>query len=590
MQKPVVRIREFLREKKLNGILIPRSDPHKSEYIARPYEVIKWISGFSGSAGTLFISLNDAFLWTDSRYFIQAEKELKSSGISLKKLKTPYAPEFIEWIAENMPSGAQIGINPELFTVSEIRDYKKSLNYKHIELIKVGKWEEDIWTDRPELPVQPVHEIELKYCGYSRKQKKQHIEKFLTDNNLDYQLMTSLDDIAWILNLRGKDIDYNPLFYAYLLISDNGSVLFTDSAKISDEISKKLQDDMIQIKPYHDIQKYFTDLSGNKKLAIDPKTTNFELYGVLSQNVSVIEKDSPVQVEKSIKNDVEILSLKRALVRECVSLVKLLFWLQNSQGKERISEMKVMDKLTEIRKKDVHYIGDSFLTISAFREHGAIVHYAASPDTDKPLNGDGLFLLDTGAHYKDGTTDITRTICLGTPTVQEMKDYTLVLKGHISLARAIFPEGTKGYQLDTLARKFLWEQEMNYGHGTGHGIGFYLNVHEGPQSISPRPVSVSIKPGMLISNEPGLYREGQHGIRIENMVLCREYGKTEFGTFFCFETVSIAPFDKKLINKKMLDNEEIRWINEYHKVVYERLSPHLPPEIKLWLKQQTDTL
>ncbi|SMO36853.1 Xaa-Pro aminopeptidase [Saccharicrinis carchari] len=574
----------------IDAYIIPSSDPHMSEYTAGHWKSREYISGFSGSAGTVVILADEAGLWTDSRYYLQAENELAESGITLFKAAEPDTPDYADWIAERLNPGSTLAFDGEVFSIEDAR--KLSRKYKHygIGINPSLNLLDDIWIDRPPIPDNSIFVHDKKYAGADRNEKIEDIRKKMRRQDASHYLITALDEIAWTLNLRGSDVSYNPVFHAYLIISLDGVYLFIDTFKITTDIGKELARDDISVHLYTDIFNWINDMPHESGLLYDPSTTNAKISAQIPSEVIRIEKASIVKDLKGVKNPTEQNGFKSAMLKDGVAMVKFLYWLQQNVPSGVVSELSAAKQLKKFRAENENYKGESFAPISSFGAHGAIVHYNVSKQNDIPLTSDNFYLIDSGGQYLEGTTDITRTIHLGRPSEKQREDFTLVLKGHIALASTCFPEGTRGVHLDTLARKPLWSKGLNYGHGTGHGVGCFLNVHEGPQDIRPRDNGVALKIGMITSNEPGLYRAGEYGIRIENLLLVSESHSTEFGDFFKFQTLTLCPIDLKAIESSLLTYEEKKWLNNYHRSVFEKLSPLLSTELKDWLKEQTKAI
>jgi Xaa-Pro aminopeptidase len=581
-------LRKLMQEKGFSAYIIPSTDPHQSEYCPDYWKTREWFSGFTGSAGTIVITADFAGLWTDARYFIQAEEQLKDSGIELVKLKIPHTPEYLDWLADILPENSTVGINGEVFAQSLVNQMKKRFAGKSIFINCSRDLPGQIWKDRPAMSQNHVYEHETKYAGKTRRKKIELVQQEMTESGNDYQLLTSLDDIAWTFNLRGSDVDYNPVFVAYALISRESAVLFIDEAKLFNDLREKLISDGIAIKPYEAVTEHLSRLGLEENIRYSSSKISHHVFlGIPAHCVKTDDLSIPT-VLKACKDETEIKLIRNALIRDGVALVKFFVWLEENLDRSEITEVTVDEVLTDIRSKQPGYIGNSFPTIAGYKDHGAIIHYSATPESAYTLKREGILLLDSGAQYVDGTTDITRTISLGKPTEEQITDYTLVLKGLIKLSMAYFPEGTKGFHLDALARFPLWQHGKNYGHGTGHGIGYFLNVHEGPQGISPNPaVSFPLKSGMLQSNEPGFYNPGKYGIRLENLILVIPHIETEYGIFLQFETLTLFPFDIKLIDLDILTDEEKGWLNRYHKKVFQNLSPKLTKEENQWLLEKT---
>jgi Xaa-Pro aminopeptidase len=587
-QAILAEVRRQMKRKGIDAIIVPSSDPHQSEYVAKHWETRSWVSGFTGSAGTVVITLKHAGLWTDSRYFIQAEEELKGGPFTFHKLKVPHTPEHLTWISQNLKKGSTIAVDGDLFSVHQMSNMQRFFKSKNIK-IKTGiRMLYDTWRDRPSLPKNPIFELKLKYAGVSRKHKIAQICDFILAEKSEYCLVSTLDDIAWTLNLRGDDVESNPVFIGFLLVGLKKSYLFVDSSKISSTIAKKLRADHVHIKEYKEISAFLKKISIKSKIMYDPAYTSISLSKSISKS-NTIHAATPSTHLKAIKNETEIAGIRQAMIKDGVALTKLYMWLEANVEKQKIDEVEVADTLAGFRKEQTEYHGESFGAIVGYQGNGAIVHYSAKRPSCATLKPKGVLLLDSGGQYHCGTTDITRTITFSKPSKALKQDYTAVLKGHIALAACIYPKGTRGNQLDLLARKALWANHKNYGHGTGHGVGHFLNVHEGPQSISPAATgkaAVPLVPGMLTSNEPGFYKSGAYGIRIENLVLTVEVANNEFDTFYGFETLTLFPIDTQMIAFDQLTKEEVTWLNNYHKKVYKTVSPALNTKEKKWLKEK----
>ncbi|MBP7485909.1 MAG: aminopeptidase P family protein [Parabacteroides sp.] len=591
IQQRISALREAMKHYNMGAYIIPSSDPHLSEYPADCWKSRQWISGFTGSAGTVVITADKAGLWTDSRYFLQAAKELEGSGIELYKMGLPETPGLPAFILRNLQENETVGLDGQTYSVADAEELNLVLKKKKITLDVSRDLIHEIWIDRPAIPGGMLFELPVEYSGKSTSDKLEAINTKLHEAGADGLVLCALDEIAWTFNIRGNDVEYNPVVVSYAFISEEETVLFILPGKITHEMSKNLQAEGVTLADYSKITSYLAKLKDKTRLYIDPKKTNFALYNALPFSCEVIEGVSPVAMLKSIKNEKEIEGFSNAMVRDGVALTRFFIWMEKSlSAGKTLTEISISEKLAEFRNKQALYVSESFETIAGYKGHGAIVHYGATPESNATLAQEGLLLIDSGAQYFDGTTDITRTIALGEPTEAMMKDFTRVLKGHISLAKCKFPQGTRGSQLDILARKALWDNGINYMHGTGHGIGHFLNVHEGPQSIRMEENPVALQPGMVISNEPGVYRTDEYGIRIENLILVREDSETEFGKFYSFETLTLCPIDRKLIITSQLSARERAWLNKYHQRVYEKLSPFLFEEEKEWLKNKTAEL
>ena len=590
IQDRLALLREKMKALGLAAYIVPGTDPHQSEYVAPHWKGRDWISGFDGSAGTVVVTADFAGLWTDFRYFIQAVDQLAGSTVSLQKQVTQGAPEHIDWLVDHLSSGDKVGIDGKLFSVASVEQMKKNFATKGIELVIGGDLFKDIWADRPFIPGAPIYDHSLVYAGISRTGKLKLIREQMAEKEADFHLLTALDDIAWTFNLRGSDVDYNPVAICYAIIGKENAYLFIDNAKVPDPFEKELINDGLTLKPYEDIDDALQALPHGSSILIDPGKTSQWLFESIEETC-IIRKSSTLPMGlKALKNETEIAHARTTMVKDGVAMVKFLKWVEETVGKGEISEVSAAKQLFEFRSEQENFIGESFGTIAGYKGDGAIVHYRATEATDVALQPEGLFLVDSGGQYLDGTTDITRTITLGSPTQEEIADFTLVLKGHIALNTAVFPEGTSGGQLDVLARNAMWAQAIDYGHGTGHGVGFFLNVHEPPQRIGQgRSASLNtpMQVGMITSNEPGIYREGKHGIRIENLILTVPHVENDFGTFLKFENLTWCPIDTRLIDVEMLTKAERTWFNEYHETVFEKLSPYLDEETSLWLRGKT---
>lgn len=580
-------LRNFMRKYKLSAFIIPSTDPHAGEYVPQHWEARKWISGFTGSAGTVVITLDQAGLWTDSRYFLQAAEQLADTGITLFKDKLPETPSIVEWLGSVLAEGDNVGIDGWVNNYQEVRELRKNLEKKLLSLTAVPDPFKELWTDRPPLPKKEVFIHELSYAGMCCKDKTAQILEAAHNNGCTGILISALDEIAWTLNLRGNDVHCNPVFVSYLLISDEGNTLYIIEEKLPSEVRQYLAENGIKVKPYRQIERDLKDFIGKLQLSTN---INAAIYEMLYKNDAAITLPSPVLLLKAVKNTTEIEGFHRAMERDGVAMVKFLRWLKAAVPTGNETELSIDKKLYEFRAGQAHFKGISFDTIAGYKEHGAIVHYEATPETDVPLKPEGMLLLDSGAQYLDGTTDITRTIVLGPLTKEEKTDYTLVLKGFIQLSMAQFPHGTCGTQLDALARLPMWKAGINYLHGTGHGVGCFLNVHEGPHQFRMNHMPALLVPGMTVTNEPGIYKAGRHGIRTENTMLIVPSQETEFGTYYKFEPLTLCPIDKEGILTEMLSDEEINWFNQYHETVYNRLSPKLNQEECDWLKEATSPL
>ena len=595
IKKRINSLRNLMKQYAISAYLIPGTDPHQNEYIPDIWKRLEWISGFTGSNGNFVITKDKAALWTDYRYKLQAEEELAGTEIIIFISGVPDTPTINEWLFKEFSNGTIIGIDPRLFTLDEVTDLKNRLKHKKIEIKCIEKNLVDlIWKNKPDFPDSPITLHPISYCGVSFEEKLSWVRERMMEEECDLHIITSLDSIAWLFNIRGSDIPYNPVIISYALITYTQAYLFIKHRNIPKSI-KDLFYGKVKLLNYNDFDKELKDfIKNHNRIWVDAKRTNFYITSLIEPFCELFFKESPIIGLKAIKNKTEISCLKKTHLQDGIAMVRFLCWLESQINQNRrVTELSAADKLESIRQDNENYIGLSFKTISAFAEHGAIVHYSCSNDSDIPLKQPGIFLIDSGAQYLDGTTDITRTIALGTPTFEQKKMFTLVLKGHIGLAITSFPAGTKGIQLDTIARKPLWDKGLDYGHGTGHGIGFYLNVHEGPQAISQtKGVFTNLEPGMVCSIEPGFYKTGEYGIRIENICLItedREFSTSE-NKFYKFVTFTLCPIDRNLIEKKLLTQIELDFLNSYHKIVRSRISPYLDEDELKWLIKATEII
>lgn len=593
VNQKIAAIRELLKQFELDACMIPSTDPHMGEYVPDHWAERTWISGFTGSAGTVVITNEFAGLWTDSRYFVQAELELENSEMQLVKLNIPHTPEYVDWIGQNLPNGARVCINGKMVSMASVRHMNQKFAAKNIQLITLIDLIDKLWTNRPALPSTPVMDHAIAFSGKSRADKILDVRILMKESGSTHCLVSTLDEIAWLTNLRGQDVLFNPLFVSYLLIDPFGTSLYMNSDKISPTLQKTLETEGIQLKAYDQIFQDLEKLPQESRLSLDPGKTNQALANAIAPQVEIVEELGLVTRLKSIKNPIEIAGLRQVMVKDGAAWVKFLFWLSQNIGKVKITELTAAQKLDSFRAQMQNYQGASFHPISSYGPHGSIVHYAVSEESALELNKEGIYLCDTGGHYLDGTTDTTRTITLGKTTEQQKIDFTLALKGTLGVSMLRFPKGTKGYQMDILARKALWDYGMNFGHGTGHGVGFFLNVHEGPQTIgtgASGDLNTTFVPGMVTTVEPAIYRPGSYGMRTENMTLCIPDRETDFGSFYRFETLTLVPIDLKLLKVSLLDKSEIEWINAYHQRIRIELKDHLTREEKDWLLETTQDI
>lgn len=579
-------LREVMKGENIDYYIIPSSDAHQSEYVAEYFKGREFISGFTGSAGTLLVGRKEAYLWTDGRYFIQADKELNGSGISLMKIRTPGYPTIEEWIRSNIKANETLGFDGKVFSVKEYEGYLNIAKEIGFNINMGNDLLDNIWTDRPELPQDKIFIHDEKYAGKSSSEKLKEVRRNMESKNGDFYILSSLDDIAWLCNIRGNDIKFNPVALAYVVVGKDYAKLYINNNKLDDITKNKLYNEGFIIKEYDEIEEDVKLLNG--AVILDEVRLNAKVFTALNDKVKLIRETNITTNLKAIKNEVEIANWEISQVRDGVAMVKFIKWLKENIGKEKITEISASNKLRDFRAEGENYKGDSFGTIAGYKEHAAMMHYSATEASDYELKPEGMFLLDSGAQYLDGTTDITRTFILGPITEEEKRDYTLVLQGHIALSTARFLRGSTGLNLDVLARKPLWDYGIDYKCGTGHGLGFFLNVHEGPQAIRPMGNSTELEPGMVITNEPGVYKEGRYGIRTENTIIVeKDLVSEEFGEFYKFRTISYCPIDLEGVNVEMLSSQEKTWLNDYHKMVFEKLSPYLNEEEKEFLKHET---
>ena len=582
-------LREVMREEHLAAFIFPSTDPHQGEYIPSHWESRKWISGFDGSAGTAVVTMERAALWTDSRYFIAAEEQLRDTEFVLMKERISGTPTVTEWLSEvlqNESVSTELGIDGMCCSASMVGELIDNMRKNGGFTVRTNfDPMQRIWEDRPSIPANAVEIQPIEYAGEAIQDKMARVRRALRDVHADGMLISTLDDIAWVLNLRGSDVHCNPVFVSYLLIASDKATLFVNEQKLPAEVKGYLSQAGVSIAPYDSIQKGLRDYF-EYNILLDPDETSYTLMNAVDKK-RIIRQKSPIPSMKAVKNESEIKGFHSAMMRDGIAMTQFLYWLDTHIGKEPVTELTVSEKLYQLRSKQPLFRDISFDTIAAYQEHGAIVHYEPTTDSDVKLKPEGLLLVDSGGQYQDGTTDITRTIALGSVTEEQKQVYTLVLKGHIQLEILKFPVGVSGTQLDALARKDLWAAGMNFLHGTGHGVGSYLNVHEGPHQIRMEYRPEPLRAGMTVTDEPGIYLEGRFGVRTENTLLIVPYMKTEFGEFLQFESLTLCPIDLRPVVVEMLTKEERQWLNDYHRRVYDVLSPYLNNEEKVWLANAT---
>ena len=575
-------LREVMKREHLAAFIFPSTDPHQGEYVPDHWKGREFISGFNGSAGTAVVTLTSAALWTDSRYFIAAEEQLRGTEFQLMKLKMPGTPTIADWIGKECGAGTEVAVDGMVNSASFVKELIADLRQQGGITLRTNLDPlAQIWKDRPAIPENTVEIYPMKYAGDSCREKIARIRKGLREKHADGMLMSALDDIAWTLNLRGTDVHCNPVFVSYLLISSHDVTLYINKVKLTPEVEAYLKAEGVGVAAYEDVAKGLKDYF-EYNILLDPDEVNYTLYKQVSREI--VEAESPVKRMKTIKNPTEIAGFRSAMLKDGIAMVKFLRWLKPAVEAGGQTEITVSDKLESLRAEQPLYRDISFDTIAGYQAHGAIVHYEATPDTDVPLKPEGFLLLDSGAQYLDGTTDITRTIALGPLTEEQKRVYTLVLKGHIQIELCKFPSGASGTQLDILARQALWREGLNFMHGTGHGVGTYLNAHEGPHQIRMEYKPAPFVAGMTVTDEPGIYLEGKFGVRIENTLLVTPYKETQFGQFLQFESLTLCPIDTTPIIRELLLDEEIAWLNQYHQHVLATLSPHLDDEETEWLK------
>lgn len=586
----IAALRGLMKKAGVAAVIIPQADPHLSEYLASHWQARRWFSGFGGSAGDLVVTATDARLWTDSRYFLQAAAQLEGSGIELMKDGLAETPSIADWLAANLHKGDKVGVDGLRFSAPALGDLAATLAAKGVGLDCHFDAVAPLWNDRPALPDSKIYVHDLVYAGERAADKIGRILAFAADHGAASTFISALDEIAWTLNIRCDDVRHTPVATAYLYLSADARILFVDSAKLSDDVRAYLAAEGVETAAYGEAPAFLAALPASATVLVEPSHTSGAVMDILGTR-AVAVKFSPAAQFKACKNEVQLDGVRKAMTRDGVALVHSFMEIERrlTDGTPT-TELDVAEILRRYRSAGENWRDESFGTIAGYGPHGAIVHYEADEESSSTLRPEGLLLVDSGAQYLDGTTDITRTVALGTPTAMEKADFTLVMKGHIALATMMFPDDTRGAQLDAIARQFLWRNGLSYLHGTGHGVGHFLGVHEGPQSIRLNYVDYPLRPGMITSNEPGLYRSGVHGIRCENLVLTHEVLRNEFGTFLAFETLTMFPFDRKLFDLDIMSADEIAWVDSYHATVRERLTPYLDAAAAAWLADRTRPL
>jgi len=594
----IAQLRQVMLDQKLDACIIPSSDPHLSEYLPEYWQARQWLSGFTGSVGTLVVTADFAGLWVDSRYWAQAETQLAGSCVQLMKLAFASTPSHIEWLATTLKPGQTVGVNGQVLGLSAFRALFAAFQSKGLFLDILTDPVASIWEDRPSLPREPIVAHVAPYACVSRTQKLEAMRRVMKEKGADVHLICTLDDLAWLFNARGSDVSYNPVFMGYALVGVDYATLFVGEGAVSDDLKAELAADQIDVEPYELITEALGSLALDQTLLIDPARVTCGVFRDMDPAVPRIEGINPTVFMKSRKTDAELEHVREAMVRDGAALCEFFAWfervMRGGEGERAtVTELTIDEQITAARARQEGFVCPSFATIAGFNANGAMPHYRATESSHSIIEGDGLLLIDSGGQYIGGTTDITRMVAVGTPNADQKVDCTLVLKGMIALSRASFPRGTLSPMLDAIARAPIWQAGVEYGHGTGHGVGYFLNVHEGPQVISYRAspaAHMAMEPGMITSNEPGIYRDGRWGVRIENLVANRSWINSEFGEFLCFETLTLCPIDTRCLDVSLLSSEDIGWLNDYHQTVYKRLSPRLSGEALHWLETATQPL
>ena len=592
IKQRIEKIRDLMKEKNIYAYIVPSSDYHQSEYVGEYFKAREFMSGFTGSAGTLIVSMDEVGLWTDGRYFIQAEQELKHSGIKLFKMGEEGVPTIEEYLLEKLPKNSTLGFDGRVMSVKEGQNLANKLAFKGINIEYKYDLVNDIWQDRCSLPTEKAFLLDIEYSGESFSHKLSRIRQAMKEKKATTHILASLDDIAWLFNIRGRDVKSNPVVLSYAVICTNSVYLFIDKNKIGEDIKHELSKEDVQIKGYDEVYEFIKNIDEDEVVLIDTSKVNYAIYNSIPSNVRKIEERNPSILFKSIKNEIELKNIRNSHIKDGVAFTKFMYWLKNNIGKIDITEISATQKLEDLRREQDKFIEPSFSTIAAYKDHAAMMHYSATEESNYKLEPRDLFLVDSGGQYFDGTTDITRTIALGPILENVRRDFTNVVRGMIRLSKAKFLYGCRGYNLDILARGPLWEEGIDYKCGTGHGIGFLLNVHEGPNGFRWKvregiDDTCILEEGMVTTNEPGVYVENSHGIRIENEIVVRKAEKNEYGQFMNFEVITFAPIDLDAIDESLLLKDERIYLNNYHKQVYDKISPYLNEEEKQWLKIYT---
>ncbi|WP_115268758.1 aminopeptidase P family protein [Fusobacterium necrogenes] len=590
IEERLLKLKALMKEREIDFYIIPSNDYHQSEYVEDYFKCREWLSGFTGSAGVIVVSQEEVGLWTDGRYFTQAENQLKGSGIKLFKMGEEGVVTYSQYIIKNIKVGDTLGFDSKVLATSIVLGFEKDLIEKKIKLNGDYDLVGELWENRPALSQSEVFILEEKYSGESTESKLGRIRNIIEKENCDINILTSLDDIAWIFNLRGSDVKNNPVNLAYAVITIDRAVLYINERKLNSKVERYLYENNIEVRDYFEIYEDMERISNSNIIMMDLNKVNYDIYRKLNPGIKIVNKENPSTLMKACKNATELQNLRNSHIKDGVAVTKFMYWLKNNIGKENITELSATKKLESLRKEQELYIGPSFDTIAAYEVNAAMMHYKASEISDKRLEAKNMFLVDSGGQYYDGTTDVTRTFILGECSEEMKEHFTLVLKGMINLSKVKFLYGVTGTNLDILARQALWNIGIDYKCGTGHGIGFLLNVHEGPHGIRVQYNSQKLEEGMIVTNEPGVYIAGSHGIRLENELLVLKNEKTDFGQFMKFETITYVPLDLDGIKKELLSLEEIEFLNDYHKMLYEKIAPYLNDDEKEWLKRYTREL
>lgn len=591
IEERIAALRKIMTREGIDAYIVSGTDPHDDEYLPETWKQRQWISGFTGSFGTIVITQDHAGFWTDTRYFVQYERELGNTEYKLHKLRVPDAVDYPEWLAETMQEGQKLAFDGYCMPTSIIRKLKSLLEPKGVKVVNTVDLLGELWLDRPEMPSAPIMSLDVKYTGSSAAEKLERLRGYMQEKGATYTLLSSLDEIAWLFNLRGGDINFTPVFISYAIVGMGEASIFVKPGKVPAEVAELLAKDNISVKGYHQVTIALDEIDESNIFMIDAGTLNYGIYEKVSSRFKTVECKSPLILWKGIKNPTEIQGFKDACRKDGVALTKFYYWL-SKQDVSKLSELDIEKVLGDFRKAQPESMGDGFRYICAYGENAALPHYFATEENYSMLKPEGLLLMDTGGQYLHGTTDITRTVPLGPVSQLQKEDFTLVLKGMIELGRIVFTKGTNGKNLDILARMHMWKYQRNYGHGTGHGVGQFLTVHEGPQDIRlfGDPAEHPMMPGMITSDEPGIYRQGEWGVRHENLNVCLDLGTNEFGEWYCQEPITLCYIEKSCIIPEMLTADEIDWLNAYHKKCYDEITPYLTPEEAEWHKEKTSPI